>query len=63
MVHQLPETDIVSNSRMQLLAQLDVCMGGRVAEEIIFGPDHVTTGAFSDTPPLAPLCLGSCVLM
>ena len=49
MVMQLPESDDeTSVSRRQLLAKLDVCMGGRVAEEIIFGNSDVTTGASSD---------------
>lgn len=48
MVTQLPSSDETSISKKQLLARLDVCMGGRVAEELIFGPEHVTTGASSD---------------
>ncbi|EXB36818.1 ATP-dependent zinc metalloprotease FTSH 11 [Morus notabilis] len=48
MVTQLPSNDETSISKKQLLARLDVCMGGRVAEELIFGQDQITTGASSD---------------
>lgn len=48
MVQQLPDTDQTSISRRQLLARLDVCMGGRLAEELIFGAAEVTTGASQD---------------
>ena len=44
----LPENDQWSETKSQLLAQMDVCMGGRVAEELVFGPDNITTGASSD---------------
>ncbi|KAM4706045.1 ATP-dependent zinc metalloprotease YME1L1 [Rhinophrynus dorsalis] len=47
-VSLLPENDRWSETRSQLLAQMDVSMGGRVAEEIIFGAEQITTGASSD---------------
>ena len=44
----LPEDDRVSVTRQQLEAVLVMSYGGRVAEELIFGYDRVTTGAASD---------------
>lgn len=43
---QLPEQDEVHHSRNQLLDYIAVCMGGRIAEELVF--DDVTTGASMD---------------
>jgi cell division protease FtsH len=48
MVMRLPEGDRLSVSKERLLADLAVAMGGRVAEELVFGMDKVTTGASSD---------------
>lgn len=48
MVMQLPERDTTSLSRRQMLARLDVMMAGRAAEALIFGEEHVTSGASSD---------------
>lgn len=48
MVSQLPERDELSLSKAQLLARMDVSMGGRVAEELVFGGENITTGASSD---------------
>ena len=44
MVTQLPEDDTNSMTRQQMMARLVVCMGGRAAEEKIFGKDEVTSG-------------------
>ncbi|GFZ86190.1 ATP-dependent zinc metalloprotease FtsH [Rickettsiales bacterium] len=48
LVMRLPEDDKVSVTREQIIADITVAMGGRLAEEIIFGPDKVTSGASSD---------------
>mmetsp|Transcript_3255 Transcript_3255/g.4592 ORF Transcript_3255/g.4592 Transcript_3255/m.4592 type:complete len:739 (+) Transcript_3255:53-2269(+) len=48
MVQQLPEGDQTSRTRKQMVADLDVCMGGRVAEELVYGESEVTSGASSD---------------
>ncbi|XDZ66246.1 ATP-dependent zinc metalloprotease FtsH [Alphaproteobacteria bacterium LSUCC0684] len=48
MVMRLPEGDRVSMAKDKLFADLRVACGGRIAEEMIFGPEKVTTGASSD---------------
>ncbi|MFN0099838.1 MAG: ATP-dependent zinc metalloprotease FtsH [Gemmatimonadaceae bacterium] len=44
----LPEDDRVSVTREQIEARLVMAYGGRVSEELVFGREHVTTGAASD---------------
>jgi cell division protease FtsH len=44
----LPEDDRYSYSKQRLNSQICSLFGGRVAEELIFGPDRVTTGASND---------------
>lgn len=48
MVQQLPEKDQVSRSFIQMKSDIAIYMGGRMAEELIFGKDKVTSGASSD---------------
>lgn len=47
MTQTLPEMDKVSIAKKELLAQIDVCMGGKAAEEIVYGADSVTSGCAS----------------
>lgn len=44
----LPEQDRYSHSKRRLESQLCSLFGGRIAEELIFGPESVTTGASND---------------
>jgi len=44
----LPESDRYSYSKQRLESSISSMMGGRIAEELIFGPDMVTTGASND---------------
>ena len=48
MVMQLPERDKLSMSLEQMTSRLAIMMGGRVAEELVFGTEKVTSGAASD---------------
>jgi cell division protease FtsH len=48
MVMRLPERDSYSYHRDKMYANLAVAMGGRVAEEVIFGYDKVSSGASGD---------------
>ena len=48
MVMRLPERDQLSVTREKMFGDISVAMGGRIAEEMIFGYDKVTSGASSD---------------
>ena len=48
MVMRLPERDQLSVTREKMHSDIAVAMGGRIAEELIFGHDKVTSGASSD---------------
>ncbi len=44
----LPERDKLSMTREAALSKLASAMGGKAAEELVFGPENVTNGAYSD---------------
>jgi cell division protease FtsH len=48
MVMQLPEGDRYSMNFQQMTSRLAIMMGGRTAEELIFGKEKITSGASSD---------------
>ncbi|HBY44357.1 MAG TPA: cell division protein FtsH [Brevundimonas sp.] len=48
MVMQLPEGDRYSMKFQQMIDRIAIMAGGRVAEELIFGPESITSGASSD---------------
>ena len=48
LVLSLPERDHLSQTRQMLTSKIAMAMGGRVAEELIFGEEQVTNGAASD---------------
>jgi ATP-dependent Zn protease len=48
MVMQLPEGDRYSMSYKWMISRLAIMMGGRVAEELTFGKENITSGASSD---------------
>jgi cell division protease FtsH len=44
----LPEADRYSTSKRRLESRISTLFGGRIAEELIFGPESITTGASND---------------
>ena len=55
MTMHLPEIDKYSTSMNEYRAHIDVCLGGKVAEELIYGTDEVTSGVASVSPLPSPL--------
>lgn len=54
MTHFLPEMDQVSKSKKQYLAEVTIAMGGKVAEELIYGQENVSSGASGVSAPPPP---------
>ena len=52
----LPEADSYSATRQQLEGKVATAFGGRVAEELIFGNEQVTTGASNDIKRATEIC-------
>ena len=52
----LPEQDKYSVSKLQLESQISSLFGGRIAEEIIFGKEKITTGASNDIERATDIC-------
>lgn len=48
LVQQLPELDKYDMTKQEMYARVDVCMGGKIAEELINGAENVTGGCSSD---------------
>lgn len=57
MTHFLPEMDQVSKSKKQYIAEVAVAMGGKVAEELIYGSENVSSGASGVNIPKSPFKL------
>ena len=51
MTMHLPEMDKYSRTMREYRARIDVCLGGKMAEELIYGPDQVTSGVSAVSPP------------
>ena len=51
----LPEKDHLTYTKTQLLDRITMILGGRVAEEIIYGPEFITTGAQNDLEKVSDL--------
>ena len=51
----LPEKDHLTYTKTQLLDKITMILGGRVAEEIIYGADFITTGAQNDLEKVSDL--------
>lgn len=51
----LPEKDHLTLRKDQLLDRITMTLGGRVAEELVYGPDSITTGASNDLEKVTAL--------
>ncbi len=54
----MPDEDQVLLSKKQLLAKIQLLYGGRIAEQVVFGPEFITTGASNDLERLSKIAKG-----
>ncbi|KAI9654440.1 MAG: ATP-dependent zinc metalloprotease FTSH 4, mitochondrial [Alyxoria varia] len=54
----LPDMDRVSMTKEEMIAQIDLAMGGKMAEELIYGADKVTTGSGNDLESATRIAYG-----
>lgn len=52
LTHFMPDMDKVSMARVEYFAQIDTAMGGKVAEQLVYGDDNVSSGCSSVCTPL-----------
>ena len=54
----VPDKDNLTSNKKSIIAHIGVCMGGRVAEELFYGNDSITTGCSDDLSKATSMAYG-----